>query len=464
MNNGIRLLPLLLFTSCFFHHLPAQSQFNFWYFGQGAGIDFNSGTPVALSGGMLYSNEGTASIADEVTGNLLFYTDGVTVYNRIHTVMPNGTALSGDVTTTQSALIVRQPGSDSLYYVFTVPPDDGLTDLRYSVVDMSQLSGLGDVTVKNIFLAAGSGISEKATAIHHCNGSDWWIIFHGRGNNSYQSWLLDAAGLSASPVASSVGTVITTDLNRGVGWMASSEDAKQIAMASYSGGTVDIVDFDNENGIMSDHLVLTGFTKPYGLAFSPNDTILYVTDDMSLVQFDLSSGDSATISASRNAVITEANMMRAIRLGPDHKMYIAREWEPYLGVVNNPDMMGAGCSYVSAGFYLSPGSNALGLPNTYSLVAPQCPLRVSEGRKPEAIQVFPQPASSVLYIEFVEERGEEAELSLLDLNGREVIGKASIITESPGKYILLVESLPQGLYILQVTTGSRKVRKSVSIQ
>jgi hypothetical protein len=462
MNNGIRLLPLLLFTSCFFHHLPAQNQFNFWYFGQGAGIDFNSGSPVALSGGMLYPNEGTASIADEVTGNLLFYTDGVTVYNRIHTVMPNGNALSGDVTTTQSALIVRQPGSDSLYYIFTVPPDDGLTDLRYSVVDMSLLSGLGDVTVKNILLGAGSGISEKATAIHHCNGTDWWIIFHGRGNNNYQAWLLDATGLSASPVVSSVGTVITTDLNRGVGWMAPSEDATQIAMASYSGSTVDIVDFDNENGIMS--LILTGFTKPYGLAFSPNDSILYVTDDMSLVQFDLSSGDSATIQDSRTSVITEANMMRAIRLGPDGRIYVAREWEAYLGVVNNPDVMGSGCGYVSAGFYLSPGSNALGLPNTYSLAAPQCFLGVADVMKPEAIRVFPQPASSVLYIEFVEERGEETELSLLDLNGREVICNTSIITLSKGRYSLLVESLPRGLYILQVTTGGSKVRKIVSMQ
>ena len=54
---------------------------NVWYFGYGAGVDFNSGLPVSITGGQINSAEGCASISD-ANGNILFYTDGVTVYNR----------------------------------------------------------------------------------------------------------------------------------------------------------------------------------------------------------------------------------------------------------------------------------------------------------------------------------------------------------------------------------------------
>ena len=36
---------------------------NFWYFGDGAGIDFNSGTAVPLSNSAMYADEGCASIS-----------------------------------------------------------------------------------------------------------------------------------------------------------------------------------------------------------------------------------------------------------------------------------------------------------------------------------------------------------------------------------------------------------------
>jgi hypothetical protein len=125
---------LLLFVLC----LPllglAQKEGNIWYFGQNAGLDFNSGSPVALTDGMLNSIEGCASICD-ANGDLLFYTDGMTVYNKNHGVMPNGTGLLGNSSSTQSAIIVKKPMSNNLYYIFTV---DGISGnaggLNYSVV------------------------------------------------------------------------------------------------------------------------------------------------------------------------------------------------------------------------------------------------------------------------------------------------------------------------------------------
>src|SRR5690554_6495488 len=92
----------------------SQGEANIWYFGYNAGLDFNSGTPVALTDGELYTNEGCATISNS-QGELLFYTDGVTVYNRHHQVMQNGTGLLGHSSSAQSATVVPKPGYADLY-------------------------------------------------------------------------------------------------------------------------------------------------------------------------------------------------------------------------------------------------------------------------------------------------------------------------------------------------------------
>ena len=42
---------------------------------------------------------------------LLFYTDGMTVYNKNHVIMPNGNFLTGHSSSSQSGVIVKKPGS-----------------------------------------------------------------------------------------------------------------------------------------------------------------------------------------------------------------------------------------------------------------------------------------------------------------------------------------------------------------
>ena len=88
----------------------AQKEVNIWYFGSHAGLDFNSGMPVPLTDGALLSLEGTATISDE-DGNLLFYTDGITVWNRNHNIMLNGSGLTGHSSSTQSGVLVPIPES-----------------------------------------------------------------------------------------------------------------------------------------------------------------------------------------------------------------------------------------------------------------------------------------------------------------------------------------------------------------
>src|SRR5215468_10973697 len=91
----------------------SQGQADWWYFGQNAGVSFQTGDPVAVSDGQLNTSEGCATISNSA-GNLLFYTDGITVWNRNHVPMPNGFGLMGNPSSTQSGVIVQKPGSSNI--------------------------------------------------------------------------------------------------------------------------------------------------------------------------------------------------------------------------------------------------------------------------------------------------------------------------------------------------------------
>ncbi len=125
-----------------------------WVFGDSLHVSFNTSTPsVGLSG--LKSLEGVSSISDTL-GNLLFYTNGNTVWNAQHQVMPNGTGLWANLSTTNAALIVPLPDHDNLYYVFVMSAFAAAGSLSYSIVDMNLDGGLGDITTKNEVLVQKS--------------------------------------------------------------------------------------------------------------------------------------------------------------------------------------------------------------------------------------------------------------------------------------------------------------------
>ena len=106
----ILVLPFLFFASFVFSQQEASN----WYFGQNAGIKFNNdGSVTALTDGQLNTNEGCASLSNS-NGDLLFYTDGITIWNKNHQLMLNGTGLSGHRSSTQAATIVLLPGSTPL--------------------------------------------------------------------------------------------------------------------------------------------------------------------------------------------------------------------------------------------------------------------------------------------------------------------------------------------------------------
>lgn len=319
----------------------AQGEANIWYFGNHAGLDFNSGSPVALTNGQLNTEEGCATLSNSA-GQLLFYTDGITIYNKNHTVMLNGTGLLGHSSSAQSATIVPKPGSTTMFYVFTTDNEHDPNGFRYSIVDLSLDSGLGAVTSNKNVLVYTPTI-ENLAITKHANGTDYWIITHGWNNNSFHAYLLTASGLSAVPITTNIGNVVA-----GIGFVAAgitkiSPSGSKLAFSSVS-DFVQLFDFNNSTGIISnEQTLLTESWELYGLEFSPNESALYVTNTFHKVyQFDLL---ASNIPASKLELYNGTLLPGQLQLGPDGKIYLAIYNQTKLSVINNPDIVGLGCNF-----------------------------------------------------------------------------------------------------------------------
>lgn len=349
----------------------SQNQNNTWYFGDHAGLDFNPGPPVALTNGQLYNYEGCASISDN-SGSLLFYTNGIQIWDRTHTLMPNGSGLLGHNSSSQSAIIVPDPGNGNKYYVFTLAELAGPNGMRYSIVDMTLNSGNGDVTaVKNVPLHPST--CEKVTAIQRCDGNVW-IISHEWGTNRFFADLVTASGINPS-VVSGVGTVHTGGQNgtwNSVGYLKASQQGNRLALAIRDMQLFEIFDFDINTGIISNPITLfsAALNVVYGVEFSPDGTKLYGNEILGrkIWQFDLTAGSAAAILASGIIVGTMNIYPGAIQLGPDNKIYVGKYFTSSIGidsldVINNPNAPGAACNYINNGVYLGTGLCLAGFPN-----------------------------------------------------------------------------------------------------
>lgn len=369
--------------------LFAQKQASIWYFGQNAGLDFRNGEPVALTDGALNTLEGSASIADE-NGNLLFYTDGATVWNKLHEVMPNGRNLWGSYTTTQT-LIVPKPGNEPIYYIFTASPqfdevfgpNTDSVGFHYSVVDMNLDGGLGDVIQKNILLFKNT--TEKVTAVQHANGHDIWVVAHEWGNNTFRSFLIADGGVITNAVTSSIGSIHIgggfepNDNYNAIGQMKLSSNGTILGVVIPFDGKIELFSFDNNTGqVLSEITAITNIgneiLSKYSIEFSPNGKMIYYTISTPTGCSFNDSDNPAEVwqySLKRKRSVKVASFIgsiNAIQLALNGKIYITQCNDiamnsNFIGVINNPSHESIDCNYETKGIDLLTGKNTLGLPN-----------------------------------------------------------------------------------------------------
>ena len=361
----------VIFFSSISIFCQAQKEAWHWYFGNHAGLDFTTGSPVVDLNSAMYTDEGCASISD-ANGMLQFYTGGIEVFNRNHVLMPNGSNLNGSTTSSQSALIAKQPGNASIYYIFTTDGVGGAKGLCYSTVDMTLQGGLGDVVLKNQLLMTPT--CENLTATLHANGTDIWVMSHGVNNNNYYAYLLTSTGVSA-PVISTIGTVPPVVQAS----MKFSPQGDKLVRPYQSTTRFELMDFDNSTGLLSNLMTLNdpNWVEPFATEFSPSGRFLYGVLDPSgtgrIMQFDLSLGTQAAIIASAVQVGAYGlSYFGSLQLGPDYKLYAGELGYDHIGVINYPDSPGVACNFDLNGVYLGGQISEYGLPNYItSLFDPQ---------------------------------------------------------------------------------------------
>ncbi|HPF89517.1 MAG TPA: gliding motility-associated C-terminal domain-containing protein [Flavobacteriales bacterium] len=394
MRNAITFLLMLLMNTG-----KAQPQHGFWAFGFGAGIDLSSGTPLSIST-PLSTDEGCTSISD-ASGQLLFFTNGETVWDRNHSVMPNGTGLFGHFSTSQSALIVPFPEDPQRYYLFTAPSGAGIwsgqPNAAYSIVDMNANGGLGDVTTANVVLEGP--VAEKLTATRHANGRDVWVLYHRWESDAYLAYLVTCQGVEG-PVVSHVGrSVLANDDGSGdsyIGCMRLNRQGTRLAgawtrmvVASptewLSRSYVDLLDFDNSSGLLSNPRTdsvggsVQQFSQGYGVEFSPSGDMLYCSEGglmngigySTIRQYDLQTPDPMGTAIE---VANEYLAFGTLQLAPDGRLYAARlNGSTHLSAISFPEVVGPGCGFVENAANTGSNPSTWGLPNhwdTYPEVEP----------------------------------------------------------------------------------------------
>ena len=357
MTNRLKiLLILLLLTSI--STFSQKKNFNIWYFGYNAGIDFNTGSPLSLTNGEIYTREGCASICND-NGKLLFYTDGISIWDRNHNIMPNGINLMGDPSATQSAIIVPAYQQPNIFYIFTVDnwQDDLVNGLRYSIVDMSLNNGKGDVVSSSKNILLHDKVSEKLCAIMHQNQKDVWIVAHDWGSDKFLAYLLTKDSLSTTPVITSIGVSHEGNYSNAVGYMKASMQNDRIALAIKNMNTMEIFDFDNSTGKLSNVISVDNIDRAYGVEFSPDGSKLYVSSlhwyPYRIYQFDLELSSSEDIINSATIVASSYdNRYCAMQITPLGDMYISLENNKEISRFKFPNKLRDSCGLEENFLYL----------------------------------------------------------------------------------------------------------------
>jgi gliding motility-associated-like protein len=349
----------------------AQKEASHWFFGENAGLDFTSGSPVADTNGSLNTLEGCTTISD-VAGNLLFYTDGTTVWNQNHVVMPTGNGLFGDPSSSQSAIIVPKPGDNNIYYIFTVDWSGGSNGLNYYTVDMMLDGGLGDVigvnNVPNPILLLTSPISEKITAVKVFNEEAFWVISYQNGR--FFVFKVDNNGVNQAPIAGNEGFSGSGDAR---GYLKTSPDGTKLVSANMTTGLF-LYDFDDVTGTVSNERQLNVLGEfSYGVEFSPLSKKLYistgnfggnglVTEKLFQFTVDIPVPTSENLDATRVELHSYLNARAALQVGLDGKIYRAIDGTNSLGIINNPDGDGTAADYQHGAISLGGQNSTQGLP------------------------------------------------------------------------------------------------------
>lgn len=352
-------------TSCTLD--PKKLNRSNWLFGDSCSISFASGNPtindLVLRKKTQRAFEMAVSMSDSL-GNLLFYSDGVNLWDNAHNQVNNSPIFGWNIATGSwdykgssvygftAFEVPKQPGK---YALICIPPQEtnaggqNIYCMISSIIYDSNnhtITPFQSLTHPSIYTPGTNTFSEDLCVVPHCNGVDYWVLVRGWTSNymngNIYAFLFNQNGLN--PTAA---PVISGPFNRptGVGGIKPNPAGDKIICGSGIGKFL-MYNFNPATGVLSNEVLLP-VTLPNDnicltCVFSPNGQYAYLKYQTGpatggyIQQVDINS-----LSVVRSLTTSNPNAQPwafgYMEIGPDNNIYYNTTNPYYLGKIANPN-------------------------------------------------------------------------------------------------------------------------------
>ena len=350
--------------ACTSNVASAQKEAWNWFLADSAGIQWvNGDSAVTVDWYNLRGEEGSGSISDS-DGNLLFYTNGVDIFDYKHRKLNTDFSLNGDWSSTQGKLILKHPESNE-YHVFT----NKYIGLQKSQLYHTSFIWEGD-SAKFINKATiiSNLVGESIGAVNHQNNRDIIVMYHSLYGDTFYMQLINKNELNDCKITSINGAIISPSAFY---WTMTLFFSPSGSLCSFGSGpldytTIDLYKFNNQTAFLSNQVnpgTIPGF---FSGVFSPNDSFLYLDFYYwSIAQYSLKNWNADSINRSRKFVFSDPKGIDiCTRNAPNGKLLITRRNQKYISLINDANKPYPDCGFVEKAVVLKQGTCRYGNYNT----------------------------------------------------------------------------------------------------